>query len=108
MTMKILHSVNGLDLAVYVRVTSFDKDEDGYPVIEDLEFEQIEVLFEGKAHIAIDDLEQELLKALEKDSEFISKIYSGTCAEMEETLLKETIDRVESVREMLWERHRGN
>lgn len=106
--MKILHSINGLDLAIYVRVTSLDKDEDGQPVIGDLEFEQIEVLFEGKGFFATGDLEQELLKALEKDSEFISKIYSETCAEMEEALLKETIDRVESIREMLWERHRGN
>jgi hypothetical protein len=110
--MKIKHTLelNGaeLELEVYVRITSWDSDDRGRPVIEDLEFEQIEYTDDtGKKVIAEGEIEQEILNILDNDSDFASKVYAEAYEEGEDALREMAIQRAESARESRYEEKMG-
>ena len=107
--MKIKHTIERdgeeLELEAYVRVTSWDSDDRGRPVIEDLEFEQIDYADDnGKMVIAEGELEQEILNILDHDEDFSSKIYAAAAEEGEDALAERNIQRAESARESRYER----
>ncbi len=111
--MKIKHTIElddaELEVEVYVLVTSWASDDRGRPVIEDLEFEQIDLHNEdGELIIAEGETEQEILNLLDNDDDFKTKIYATAVEEGEDALAERTIQRAESAREAAWEARRGN
>jgi hypothetical protein len=86
-----------IEVEVDIAVSSWDRDDFGHAVIEDLEFDEVKIINDlGEAVLVTGSMSLRIINILEKDSDFTAKIYAEAESERQSNLLEQALSRREN------------